>query len=86
LLILNTKGLFEKLVESVGQLQKFATEQMAPHATDVSPGHRLARAWSSALRQHTETHKNSMTSQHEEGLARLLVIAENASAIMNVKE
>ena len=85
-MILNTKGLSEKLVESVGQLQKFATEKLAPHATDMPSGQRLARAWSLALRQHTETHKNSMTSQHEEGLALLLVIVENASAIMNVKE
>ena len=84
-MILNTKGLSEKLVESVGQLQKFATEKLAPHATDMPSGQRLARAWCSALRQHTETHKNSTTSQHEEGLALLMVIVENASAIMNVK-
>ena len=44
LLILNTKGLSEKLVESVGQLQTFAKERLAPHATDLPSGQRLARA------------------------------------------
>ena len=83
-MILNTKGLSEKLVESVGQLQKFATEKLAPHATDMPSGQRLARAWCSALRQHTETHKMCMTMQPEEGLNLLIVIVEEASAILNV--
>ena len=86
LLILNTKGLSEKLVESVGQLQKFAKEKLAPHATDLPSGQRLARAWCSALRQHTETHKNALTAVHEEGLDLLMVIVENVSAILNLKE
>ena len=86
LLISNTKGLSEKLVESIGQLQKYAKEKLAPHATDVPSGQRLAKAWSLALRQHTETQKNCMTAQHEAGLALLLLIVESASAIMNVEK
>ena len=85
-MIPNAKGLSEKLVESVGQLQKFAKEKLAPHATDLPSGQRLARAWCSALRQHTETHKNALTAVHEEGLDLLMVIVENVSAIMKLKE
>ena len=82
LLITNTKGLSEKLVESIGQLQMYTSSKLGPHITEASSGRRLTRAWTEALRQHTETQKMSMTSQHEEGLDLLMLIVESASAIM----